>query len=295
MYLAPVACHRVQWTGMGLALILPSPPTLCHAELRKAKRGILMRQWLYVQLDPAARAEGGLSAINRFIAVAIVLAVMVSVLETESPIVSQAPILFIIVDAIFGFIFTLEYLTRIWAAGENPRFAGFLGRLRYMATPIALIDLIALIPFFLTAGLHDAFLLRLVRMLRLLSLAKFGRYSRALQNLWTGIATRRHELLMSLFAAFIVMLLAASVLHFAEAANNPENFGSIPRALWWGVATVTKVGYGGAFPETLFGKFFAAVFAIAAVGVVAMPTGILAAAFSHAFQKDRQEADSAKG
>jgi voltage-gated potassium channel len=250
-----------------------------------------MRRWLYEQLDPAARTEGGLSPINRVVMAVIFVAVTVSVLETESTIVSRSPELFIVIDTIFGSLFTLEYLLRLWAIGENPRFSGLSGRLRYVITPIALIDLLALIPFFLTAGLHDAFLLRLVRLLRLLSLAKFGRYSRALQNLWTGITTRRYELLMSLFAAFIVMLITASVLHFAEASNSPESFGSIPRALWWGVATVTKVGYGGAYPVTEIGKIFAALFAIVAVGVVAMPTGILAAAFSDAFQRDRQRTD----
>ncbi len=84
------------------------------------------------------------------------------------------------------------------------------------------------------------------------------------------------------------LVLASSVLHYTESDTSPESLGSIPRALWWGVATVTKVGYAGAFPETILGKVFAALFAVAAVGVVALPTGILAASFSNAFQRDRR-------
>jgi voltage-gated potassium channel len=247
-----------------------------------------------MQLDAGARPESGLSPINRLVIVVIFLAVTISILETESAIVSLSPRFFIVVDSIFGVLFTVEYLLRVWAAGEDPRFAGIRGRIRYVFTPIALIDLLALLPFFLTAGLQDAFLLRLVRMLRLFSLAKFGRYSTAFQNLCAGIYLRRYELLMSLFAAFIMMLLAASVLHFTEGSNSPESFGSIPRAVWWGVATVNKVGYGGAYPVTVLGKAFAAVFAIAAVGVIAMPTGILAAAFSAAFQREKQNQETSE-
>ncbi len=247
-----------------------------------------MRRVLYEQMDAGAWKESGLSPINRFIATTIILAVVVSILETEPVVVSPAASLFAVVDIIFGALFTVEYLTRLWVAGENPKFHGVRGRIRYIFSPIALIDLFALLPFILTAGVQDAFLLRLIRVLRIFSLAKFGRYSNALQNIGVAIFIRRHELLVSLFAAFIVMLLAASALHFTEGAHSPESFGSIPRALWWGVATVTKVGYGDAFPITLVGKMFAALFAIAAIGVVAIPTGILAAALSDAVQREKQ-------
>ena len=161
-----------------------------------------------------------------------------------------------------------------------------------MATVPALIDLMAILPFFLTLGIQDAFLLRAFRLLRLLTLAKLGRYTSALRNIYVALTVRRYELLISLFAAFLVMLLAASVLHLTEGAQNPDSFGSIPRALWWGAATVTKVGYGGAYPITPVGKICAAVFAIAAVAVIAMPTGILAAAFSEAFRREQRSAQS---
>lgn len=254
-------------------------------------RSTQVRSWLFHQLDPGAWVGSGLSPLNRIVVALITLAVLLSILETEPAVLAQAPQLFILADLIFGTVFAIEYLCRMWAVGEDPRFKGFSGRLRYLISPIALIDLLALLPYFLTLGVQDAFLLRLIRLLRLLSLAKFGRYTTALKTLARAIHERRYELLMSLLAAFIVMLFSASVLHFTEGSENPEDFGSIPRALWWGAATVTKVGYGGAFPETVLGKISATIFAIAAVGVVALPTGILAAAFSDVFQRQRKKAD----
>ena len=146
-----------------------------------------------------------------------------------------------------------EYLARLWAVGENPKYQGVVGRIKCAVTPLALVDLIAVLPFVLAAGLGDTVLLRLFRLLRLVTLAKFGRYSTAIRNIGVALSDRRYELLMSVAAAFLVMLLTASVLHHTEGATNPEDFGSIPRALWWGVATVTKVGYAGAFPETILG------------------------------------------
>ena len=248
-----------------------------------------MRRWLYIQLDAAAWPGPALSPVNRIVAVAILAASAVAVLETEPDLRSEYGLVFGVLDIVFGLFFVCEYAVRVWAAGEDPHFAGFTGRLRYAVTPVALVDLVAIIPFVLTLGLSDAFLLRLLRLLRLFTLVKLGRYSAALRNIFTALRERQHELFMSLAAAFMVMLMSASALHFTEGARNPESFGSIPRALWWGVATVTKVGYAGAFPETVLGKLFSAVFAIASVGVVAMPTGILAAAFSDAFRRERNE------
>lgn len=250
-----------------------------------------MRRWFFRQLDAEAWEKEGLSPLNRVIAGAIILAVLLGILDTEVIVREAVPEFFYFSDILLGALFCMEYALRLWVVGENPRFAGIGGRIRYLLSPIALIDLIAILPFLLTVGGQDAFLLRFVRLLRLLTLAKFGRYSKALKNLSASLWGRRYELFMSLAAAFMVMLLAGCALYFTEGDRNPESFGSIPRALWWGIATVTKVGYGGAFPETVLGKMFAGLFAIAAVGVVALPTGIMAAALSSAFQKERQHPD----
>lgn len=247
-----------------------------------------MRNWLHKQLSPSIRDKPGLSAANRAIAAIIVLAITLSILETEKEFVALAPATWRALDVAFAILFSTEYVLRVWVAAEIPKYQGFFGRVRYIFSPIAIVDLLAIAPFYFTLGVQDAFMLRLFRLLRLVALAKLGRYSTALRNIASALSARRYELLMSLVAAFLVMLLSATALHISEASANPESFGSVPRALWWGVATVTKVGYGGAFPVTVVGKMFAAVFAVAAIGVVALPTGILAAAFSDAFQRERE-------
>jgi len=225
---------------------------------------------------------------NRIVTIIILLAVAITVLETEPLIRSRNTEFFRIAEIIFGFLFTIEYGLRLWAAGENDKYKGFIGRIKFILSIESLIDLFAILPFLITFGFENTFLFRLFRLLRLFALAKLGRYSSALRNIYRALHARRYELLMSLLAGFIVMLLAAAALYFTEGRSNAENFGSIPRALWWGVATLTKVGYGGAYPATVLGKLFAAVFAIAGVAVIAMPTGILAAAFSDAFQQERK-------
>jgi voltage-gated potassium channel len=122
-------------------------------------------------------------------------------------------------------------------------------------------------------------------MTRILALAKLGRYSSALANIVGAIQSRKYELLISLCTALLAMLASATVLYGLEGGNNPESFGSIPRALWWGVATLTTVGYGDVFPITVMGKIFAGVFALAGIGIIALPTGILAGAFADAINK----------
>ena len=246
-----------------------------------------LRRALFVQLNPVAWPRQGMSPLNRFLITTILLSVILAILGTEPDLQAPYARLFLISDFIFACVFGLEYLTRIWVAREEAEFSGLRGRVRYILTPMALIDLIAVAPFFITLGGNDAFILRLFRLLRILSLAKFARYTPALQNIARAIRERQYELILSVVLALIVMLLSASALYFFERSHSPESFGSIPKALWWGVATVTKVGYGGAFPMTVFGKFFAGLFALAAVGVVAVPTGILAASFSNAFQYER--------
>ncbi len=172
---------------------------------------------------------------------------------------------------------------------ENPRFAGLrFGRLRYMLTPAALLDLAALLPPLLTLAGGETFLLRAARLLRILRLARLGRFSTAMQHIGVAIRSRRYELLLSLGVAFGLLLTSSTLLYLAEQEAQPENFGSIPRAMWWSIATLTTVGYGDVYPLTALGKFFAAITALTGIGLIAMPTGILAAAFSDALQRQSE-------
>ena len=245
------------------------------------------RRSAYRQFFPEAWPDAGLSPLNKFLVALILFSVTWSVAETEPTLYERWPLAFDYVDIALGAMFTVEYALRVWLAGEDARYKGIGGRARYVCSVGALIDLVALLPFLLTLGAGDAFLLRTFRLLRIISIARLGRFSRALSNIVTALKERGYELLMAIGAALLVMLVSATALYLTEGAQDPEHFGSIPRAMWWGVATITKVGYGGAFPETELGRVFAAIFAFAAVGVVALPTGIVAAALGSVFRRDQ--------
>ena len=107
-----------------------------------------------------------------------------------------------------------------------------------------------------------------------------GRYSIALQMIYHAIAERRYELGVSIVIAFSLMLLASTALYMAERSSQPEAFGSILRSMWWSVATLTTVGYGDVVPLTILGRIAAALTAVTGIGIIALPTGILAGAFS---------------
>lgn len=127
-------------------------------------------------------------------------------------------------------------------------------------------------------------MLRLVRVLRILAVARLGRFSQAMLNVGAAFAERRFELLVSFSIAGIILLFSSTLMYLVEGTHQPEAFGSIPRALWWSVVTLTTVGYGDVYPVTLLGRICAAITAVTAVGLIAIPAGILAGAFTRIFE-----------
>lgn len=247
-----------------------------------------IRERLFLEVDATARSHG-ISRFNRFICVLIIGAVLLAVLETEQSVAETYHQLFRTAEWLLFGIFLIEYCLRIYVAPMNPWFSGEYGRLKYIFSVWSIIDLIALLPLLLTVFDGTAFYLRLTRLLRILRVSKLGRFTKAWTLLWQAIAKRRYELMLSGMVALMLLLVSSTFLYVLEAAEQPEAFGSIPRALWWSVATLTTVGYGDVTPISAAGRFFAGITAVAGIGLVAMPTGILAAAFSDAFQKQESK------
>lgn len=247
-----------------------------------------IKERLFLEIDATARSQG-ISRFNRIICALIIGAVLLAVLETEQPVAETYHQFFRTVEWLFFGIFLIEYCLRVYVAPMNSRFSGKYGRLKYVFSAWSIIDLVALLPFLLTAFNSTAFYLRLARLLRILRVAKLGRFTKAWTLLWLAIVKRRYELMLSGMVALLLLLVSSTFLYMFEAAEQPEAFGSIPRALWWSVATLTTVGYGDVTPITAAGRFFAGITAVAGIGLVAMPTGILAAAFSDAFQKQESK------
>lgn len=193
------------------------------------------------------------------------------------------------VELIVVTVFMIEYGLRFIAVGCDEAYAGFTGRLKYVFSFWSVIDLLAIIPFFLTGLTDNTFLLRLLRLLRILRLAKLGRYSTAIMAITSAVKRKKYELSVSALVAFVVMLISSSFLYVFEGAAQPGAFGSITRSFWWSIATLTTVGYGDVTPITAIGRFFAGLTAIAGIGLIAMPTGILASAFSEVLNEDEDK------
>jgi voltage-gated potassium channel len=235
----------------------------------------------------------GLTRTQRFIFTTIIIGVALAIVGTEPELPDGMEAAIELVEGVIGIVFLVEYVARIWSIGALPRYAGFRGRLLYITRPIVIIDLIALVPFLLGAIGAESLLLRSIRVLRLLALSKMVRYSEAMRIVVASVIARRFELSFAFLLAGLMLLLSSAALYVVEADIQPKAFGSIPRAMWWAVATLTTVGYGDVVPVSVLGKFFAGLTAIAGIGMIAMPTGILAASFADGFAKAREAAAKA--
>lgn len=246
-----------------------------------------LRERVHVQLDPRAWPTRGLSPTNTILVGAILLATVSAIVGTEPTVVKRFAGTFSALELGLGIGFAVEYLARLWSVVERrtPGVSPAVERLRFAVRPSALLDLaiivITLVPFFAI----NVMALRLVRLLRIFRLAKLGRMSSALRLLYGVVSSRKYELMVTLGLASTLLIFGASALYWIEGDVQPDKFGSIPRALWWAVITLTTIGYGDVYPITPAGKFVAGLVAISGIGLIAMPTGILASAFSEAMRK----------
>lgn len=247
-----------------------------------------LRRRLFQALEPSEHHGPGLSRLNRLIVGVIVLSVAFAVIESEHDFYDQSPAVFHWIEFGFSIFFLVEYVARLWVAPEDPRYrGGFRGRLRYALTPGALLDLLAIAPLIIHAVGGEAYIVRMLRVVRVLRLAKLGRFTVATRALSEAVHARRYELLISFGVAGFILLLTSTLMYIVEGHQQPEVFGSIPRAMWWAVATLTTVGYGDAVPVTGLGRVLGGITAATGVGLIAMPTGILAAAMSDAIHTRR--------
>lgn len=177
-------------------------------------------------------------------------------------------------------MFTAEYVLRLWSCTADPRFAQPVrGRLRYAVTPLALVDLVAIVPFYLPWFLPRGLLfLRILRLVRLLRLYKFGRYWDAPALVLRAMRRRRAELLAATFVLLLLLTTMASLLYLVENPLRPDVYSSIPESMWWSILALT--GNGQVAPITLPGRIVASIIAILGVGLFAVPAGLLASSFT---------------
>lgn len=224
----------------------------------------------------------------------IALSILSIILESFSDINAKWNSAFRIFEVITVAVFTVEYILRIWTAdllypeSKHPR-------LKYISSFMAVIDLLAILPFylpFISADLRFLRMMRLFRLFRLLRVFKLGRYFEALQVIVKVIRLSGPQLVMSVAICFFVMLFSAIVMYTVENPVQPEQFPNVIASLWWALCTLTTVGYGDVYPITAVGKIFASVISLVGIGIIAIPTGIIAAGFNQVIEKRKKMDES---
>lgn len=215
--------------------------------------------------DPLSRLVGlGLQSL-------ILLNVLAVIVESVASIAARFAAPLAVFHAVSMVVFTAEYVLRLWSAPEaaGGRYGRpVAGRLRYAVSPLALIDLVTLIAFFLPL-FGPAIDLRWMRVLRVIGVLKYTRYSAALTTAGEVFRAERGGILAALAVFLVVLVLASSGMYALEHSIQPDKFANIPMAMYWGVATLTTLGYGDVVPVTWGGRAFAMVVAFAGIGMVA--------------------------
>jgi voltage-gated potassium channel len=245
---------------------------------------------VHVLLHPEIGESRADKIINISIITLIILNVIAVMLETIQPIHDQYETIFKYFDLVSVLIFTVEYVLRVWSCNHDPKYSHSIkGRIRYMLSLGAIIDLLAFLPYYIhvIVGL-DLRMLRILRLLRFLRLFRLTAYMKAAKMVTNVFKTRFSELMLSLILAIFLIIIASSLLYFAEHNVKNTSFTSIPATLWWAVVTLTTTGYGDMIPATATGKFFTGIIMLAGVAFFALPAGIITAGFLEEFKLEKK-------
>jgi len=235
-------------------------------------------------LEPGDKAPFASQIFVIFIMALIVLNVIAIILDTVEGYHSAYGRFFRVFNFFSVMVFTVEYLLRLWSCTENRKYhSPIWGRLLFIVTPLALIDLIAILPFYIPMVTNVD--LRFLRALRLFRIFKMTRYSSRFKVFMDVLRDKKEEILISLMLVVVLLIISASLMYYAENKVQPEEFSNIPEAMWWAVVTLTTVGYGEVVPATSFGRVLAGCVAVLGISLFAIPAGIIASGFIEQFQK----------
>jgi len=246
-----------------------------------------LRRRLYLILDPTAK--GGLweRVFEVVLITIIVVNILALVVDSVKEIDHEYATLFHKIEVFSIIFYTIEYLARLYSIVEKPGYGDpAKGRLKFIVTPMAIIDLLAFLPFYFTFLPIDLRFLRIFRLMALFRVFKIARYLQALTLFKRVLAQRKEQLVLSFVFILFVLVLISFMMFYVEREAQPDKFSSIPAAMWWGIATLTTVGYGDIVPMTPLGKFLGGVFAITSVLLLALPAGILSSGFFELMHKE---------
>lgn len=230
--------------------------------------------------------------INSFIIILIILNVTAVMLETVPSFHDSRgeQQFFHYFDLFSVIIFTIEYVLRVWSSNHEEKYKHpITGRIKYMLSAGALIDLLAILPFYLHAFVaFDLRMLRILRLLRFFRLFRLTAYMKSTRLVINVFKSKFNELLLAFVLTMFLMIIASCLVYFAEHIQNPKQFTSIPATMWWAVVSLTTVGYGDMIPITVWGKLFASIILFAGVAMLALPAGIVTSGFLDEMRKLRK-------
>jgi voltage-gated potassium channel len=229
---------------------------------------------------------------DAFLLILIVLNTIAIVLESINALYATCNKQFRVFEIFSVSVFTIEYIMRIWTSDFSfPSSKGKIGSVfKYLKSPMAIIDLFAIMPFYLPMFiLVDLRFLRMFRISRLLRILKLHRYTKALNLIIGVVRDKKDELLATVFVMGFMIMISSTMMYYFESVVQPEAFPNIVASFWWSIATLTTVGYGDIYPVTGVGKLFAGIIAVLGIGLVALPTGIISSGFIAAVSKNEKD------
>jgi voltage-gated potassium channel len=227
---------------------------------------------------------------NLFMSLLIFLNVLAVVLETVTSVRTKFAVMFHAFEFFSITIFAIEYLSRVVTCTQSPKFRREkFGRIKYIFSPMALIDLAAIMPYFLPLLIpYDLRIIRALRLFRVLRILKLSRHHDSVRLLVDVLVRRKGELLTTTLSLFILLTLSSTLMYYIESGAQPNAFENIPKAMWWGTVTLTTVGYGDIYPITPLGKFVGSIVAFLGIGLFALPAGIIASGFAESLMSRKK-------
>jgi len=224
-----------------------------------------------------------------FIASLIILNVIAIAIESISTLNTNHLKIFKVFEVVSLLIFTIEYLLRLYVADLiYPRKKKINSIISFVFSPLGLIDLFAILPFYIPFIIpFDLRFIRLFRLFRFIRVFKIARYNKALKLIVDVFKERKTELGMTFFIAFIILVIASFLMYFIEGKIQPEVFKNVFSSFWWALSTLTTVGYGDIYPITTLGKIISAFVSVLGIGIVALPTGIISSGFISKLNKSK--------
>jgi voltage-gated potassium channel len=249
-----------------------------------------LRLRVYRLLNPVDADSPAARIIEAALLFLIFLNMLALILESVEDLKVEYGNTFIALEFFSVIVFTIEYVLRVWSSVEDPKYKRPLaGRLRYVSSTMAIIDLMAILPFYLAYLPIDLIFIRTIRLFRLFRLLKIARYLKALNLIQDVLRERKEQIYLSVMFIAFLLIIISTIMFYVEHDAQPGVFSSIPASMWWGIETLTTVGYGDMLPVTSLGKLLGGMISVLGIGLFALPAGILSSGLTEHLQKNRKK------